>query len=128
MSKSLKRRVGALETMSLSGRLFYCVKTDVWAGVSYWILPKAEMEPKHYPGSMGPFRSAKAARAWSLEDLQHAYPKAYERLLKQRLLEDIYVERFLTVDTMPEYVAELVHKGELTEEAATALFARPDSA
>jgi hypothetical protein len=128
MSKSLKRRVCALETMRLSGSLFYCVKTDIWASVSYWILPKGEMEPKHYPGSVGPFRSAKVARAWSLEDLQNTYPKAYERLLKERSLEDLYAERFLTVDTMPEYVADQVHKGELTEEAAAALFARPDSA
>lgn len=127
MAKSLKRRVGALELMRESGRLFYCMKVEIWASVSYDILSKGEMEPKHYECSVGPFRSRKAARAWSLEDLQKNFPKAYERLLKQRPLEDLYAESWLAVDTLPEYAAELVHKGELTEEAARDLFARPDN-
>jgi hypothetical protein len=107
--------------------MFYCVKIDVWASVSYYVLSKGEMEPKHYEVSAGPFRSRQAARAWSLEDLKNTHPEAYEQLLKERSLEDIYTERFLTVDTMPEYVAELVHKGELTEKEAQELFVRPDN-
>jgi hypothetical protein len=92
--------------MRESGRLFYCLKWVTWDMVGYWILSKGEMEPKHYEGSVGPFRSVKAACQWALSDVQTHYPQAYERRLKKGPIE--FSGRGLTVDTTPEFILEML--------------------
>jgi hypothetical protein len=110
MSKTLNRRVGNLERKMQGGRGFYCLKVATWDSICYWILRSREMEQKHYDCSTGPFRSVGAARDWSLEDLEASYPRAYERLLKKRSLENLYADRWLTVETTSaaEFIEEML--------------------
>ena len=116
MSKALKQRLSDLEKKCESGSMFYCYKWDVWFSVGYWVQPKGKMTPALISISVGPFRSAKAARDWSLADLRKEHPRTYERLLKERSLEDLSVERYLVVSPLPEYVQGQVESGLMSED------------
>jgi hypothetical protein len=105
MSKSLKRRVGALESAHESGRIFYCLKLKTFDSVNYWILSRGEMEPKH-EGAVGPFKSLETAFEWSINDVKANHSQAFARMLKKGPIN--YSGRGLVVDTLPEFILEML--------------------